>query len=87
MIVGLTQQYANYYASSGIGDLAVIMLLALTLLVRPSGLARQMAAGALRRAAGIVFALAVLAFLAAVPDALVGHARRLLVPARQPRAR
>jgi branched-chain amino acid transport system permease protein len=39
VIVGLTQQYANYYASSGIGDLAVIMLLALTLLVRPSGLA------------------------------------------------
>ena len=39
VIVGLTQQYANYYASSGIGDLAVIMLLALTLLIRPSGLA------------------------------------------------
>jgi branched-chain amino acid transport system permease protein len=39
VVVGLTQQYANYYASSGIGDLAVIMLLALTLLVRPSGLA------------------------------------------------
>ena len=39
VIVGLTQQYANYYASSGVGDLAVIMLLALTLLVRPSGLA------------------------------------------------
>ena len=39
VVVGLTQQYANYYASSGVGDLAVIMLLALTLLVRPSGLA------------------------------------------------
>ncbi len=39
VIVGLTQQYANYYASSGVGDLAVILLLALTLLVRPSGLA------------------------------------------------
>ena len=39
VIVGLTQQYANYYASSGVGDLAVIMLLALTLLIRPSGLA------------------------------------------------
>ena len=37
--MGLTQQYANYYASSGVGDLAVIMLLALTLLIRPSGLA------------------------------------------------
>jgi branched-chain amino acid transport system permease protein len=39
VVVGLTQQYANYYASAGIGDLAVIMLLALTLLVRPSGFA------------------------------------------------
>jgi branched-chain amino acid transport system permease protein len=39
VVVGLTQQYANYYASSGVGDLAVIMLLALTLLVRPSGFA------------------------------------------------
>ena len=39
VIVGLPQQYANYYASSGVGDLAVILLLALTLLVRPSGLA------------------------------------------------
>jgi branched-chain amino acid transport system permease protein len=38
-VVGLTQQYANYYASAGVGDLAVIMLLALTLLVRPSGFA------------------------------------------------
>jgi branched-chain amino acid transport system permease protein len=39
VVVGLTQQYANYYASSGLGDLAVIALLALTLLVRPSGFA------------------------------------------------
>jgi branched-chain amino acid transport system permease protein len=39
VVVGLTQQYANYYASAGVGDLAVILLLALTLLVRPSGFA------------------------------------------------
>jgi branched-chain amino acid transport system permease protein len=39
VVVGLTQQYANYYASAGIGDLAVILLLALTLLIRPSGFA------------------------------------------------
>jgi branched-chain amino acid transport system permease protein len=39
VVVGLTQQYANYYASSGVGDLAVIALLALTLLARPSGFA------------------------------------------------
>jgi branched-chain amino acid transport system permease protein len=43
VVVGLTQQYANYYASSGIGDLAVILLLAVTLLVRPSGFAGKWA--------------------------------------------
>ncbi len=42
--VGLTQQYANYYASSGLGDLAVVLLLALVLLVRPGGLARPVVA-------------------------------------------
>jgi branched-chain amino acid transport system permease protein len=41
--VGLIQQYANYYASSGIGDLAVVMLLALVLLARPAGLAPKVA--------------------------------------------
>jgi branched-chain amino acid transport system permease protein len=41
--VGLIQQYANYYASSGTGDLAVVLLLALVLLVRPSGLAPKVA--------------------------------------------
>jgi branched-chain amino acid transport system permease protein len=41
--VGLLQQYANYYASSGTGDLAVVLLLALTLLVRPGGLAPKVA--------------------------------------------
>jgi branched-chain amino acid transport system permease protein len=41
--VGLIQQYANYYASSGTGDLAVVLLLALTLLVRPAGLAPKVA--------------------------------------------
>ena len=43
VVVGLLQQYANYYASSGIGDLAVVFLLALTLLVRPGGLAPKVA--------------------------------------------
>jgi branched-chain amino acid transport system permease protein len=42
--VGLLQQYANYYGSqhgagSGIGDLSVMLLLAVVLLVRPAGLA------------------------------------------------
>jgi len=41
--VALIQQYANYYASSGIGDLAVVMLLAAVLLVRPGGLAPKVA--------------------------------------------
>jgi branched-chain amino acid transport system permease protein len=39
VIVGAIQQYANFYASSGVGDLCVVLLLAVTLLVRPSGLA------------------------------------------------
>jgi branched-chain amino acid transport system permease protein len=38
-VVGLTQQYANYYASSGIGDMVVVLLLGLVLLARPQGLA------------------------------------------------
>jgi branched-chain amino acid transport system permease protein len=38
VIVGLLQQYVNY-KSAGVGDLSVVLLLALTLLVRPSGLA------------------------------------------------
>jgi len=41
--VGLIQQYANYYASSGTGDLAVVLLLAAVLLVRPAGLAPKVA--------------------------------------------
>ncbi|MDQ3086300.1 MAG: branched-chain amino acid ABC transporter permease [Actinomycetota bacterium] len=43
VIVGLIQQYANYYASSGLGDLAVVLLLALVLLARPGGLAPRVA--------------------------------------------
>jgi branched-chain amino acid transport system permease protein len=44
VLVAIVQQYANYYGTryldtSGIGDLSVVLLLALTLLVRPSGLA------------------------------------------------
>lgn len=37
-VVGLVQQFANYYAASGIGDLSVVLLLAVVLLVRPQGL-------------------------------------------------
>jgi branched-chain amino acid transport system permease protein len=38
VMVGLLQQYVNY-ESAGVGDLSVVLLLAVTLLVRPSGLA------------------------------------------------
>jgi branched-chain amino acid transport system permease protein len=37
--VGLLQQYVNFYASAGVGDLSVMLLLAAVLLARPSGLA------------------------------------------------
>lgn len=33
--VGLVQQFANYYTASGLGDLAVVVLLAALLLLRP----------------------------------------------------
>jgi len=38
VVVALVQQFANYYASSGMGDLSVVLLLAVVLLVRPGGL-------------------------------------------------
>ena len=46
--VGLVQQYANYYAAdwldwSGAGDVAVMLLLASVLLLRPEGLAPKVA--------------------------------------------
>ena len=37
IVVGLVQQYANYYASSGLGDLSVVLLLGAVLLIRPRG--------------------------------------------------
>jgi branched-chain amino acid transport system permease protein len=43
VVVGLVQQYANYYASSGLGDLSVVLLLALVLLFRPRGLSGNLA--------------------------------------------
>ncbi len=36
--VGLVQQLANYYAASGVGDLAVVLLLAAVLLLRPKSM-------------------------------------------------
>ena len=37
VVVALTQQYTNYYASAGIGDMVVVLLLGVVLLVRPRG--------------------------------------------------
>jgi branched-chain amino acid transport system permease protein len=39
VLVGLTQQYTNYYASSGVGDMIVVLLLGIVLLTRPRGIA------------------------------------------------
>jgi len=38
LIVGLLQQYANFYALVGVGDLIIVLLLAGVLLTRPQGL-------------------------------------------------
>jgi branched-chain amino acid transport system permease protein len=38
VIVGLLQQFLNFYAAAGTGDFAVVILLAVVLLVRPGGL-------------------------------------------------
>ncbi|GAB2679525.1 branched-chain amino acid ABC transporter permease [Thalassiella azotivora] len=43
VVVGLVQQLANYYAASGVGDLSVVLLLALVLLARPAGLSGRTA--------------------------------------------
>jgi branched-chain amino acid transport system permease protein len=45
VVVGLTQQYTNYYGSSGIGDMVVVLLLGLVLLARPRGLAGAVVGG------------------------------------------
>src|SRR5207247_2480511 len=42
VVVGLSQQYVNYY-SVGVGDLSVVLLLALVLLLRPATLAGRTA--------------------------------------------
>jgi branched-chain amino acid transport system permease protein len=38
VVVGLVQQLANYYAASGVGDLSVVLLLAVVLLLRPASM-------------------------------------------------
>ncbi|MFJ4804420.1 branched-chain amino acid ABC transporter permease [Streptomyces murinus] len=41
--VGLVQQFANYYTTAGLGDVAVVVLLAALLLIRPRGLTGRLA--------------------------------------------
>lgn len=41
--VGLVQQFANYYVTGGLGDLSVVVMLAVLLLVRPRGLTGRLA--------------------------------------------
>ncbi|MER6719991.1 MULTISPECIES: branched-chain amino acid ABC transporter permease [Streptomyces] len=43
VVIGLVQQFANYYTTAGLGDLAVVVLLAALLLVRPRGLTGRLA--------------------------------------------
>lgn len=43
VVVGLTQQFVNFFAGAGIGDLTVVVLLAATLLLRPQGLLGEVA--------------------------------------------
>lgn len=42
-VIGLVQQFANYYTAAGLGDLAVVVLLAALLLLRPRGLTGRLA--------------------------------------------
>jgi branched-chain amino acid transport system permease protein len=43
VLVGLVQQFANYYTASGVGEASVVLLLAVLLLVRPRGLVGSIA--------------------------------------------
>ncbi|WIM97344.1 branched-chain amino acid ABC transporter permease [Actinoplanes oblitus] len=43
VVVGLLQQFVNYYGASGAGDVSVVALLAIVLLLRPAGIAGKAA--------------------------------------------
>lgn len=43
VLVALAQQFVNYYVATGLGDIAVVALLAVVLLVRPQGLLGRVA--------------------------------------------
>ena len=63
--VGLIQQYANYYASSGLGDLAVVLLLALVLLREARGAGAE--GGALTRVRPFLVPAVLFAVFALIP--------------------
>ncbi len=44
IVVGLMQQFLNFYAAAGVGDFAVVLLLAAVLLLRPGGFLGEPAA-------------------------------------------
>ena len=87
VVVGLLQQFANYYASAGVGDISVVMLLALVLLVRPSGLSGKRRRRRIEDAPASACAIPVglLVLLAFVPPISVDIPHRLQRAARQPR--
>jgi branched-chain amino acid transport system permease protein len=39
VVVGVVQQFLNFYGAAGVGDFSVVLLLAIVLLVRPGGFA------------------------------------------------
>jgi branched-chain amino acid transport system permease protein len=43
VLVGLLQQFVNYYGAAGAGDVCVVALLAVVLLLRPQGIAGRVA--------------------------------------------
>ena len=78
--VALLQNYANFYGTTGAGDMAVVALLAITLLVRPHGLAPE--GRALRRALRWGLPAALVVLLAVLPYLALGYSCRVLWAAR-----
>ncbi len=57
VVVGSMRRFANYYASSGLGDLGVVLLLGVVLFVRPAGLSGSFASGPSPTPLGVFVAL------------------------------
>ena len=66
VVVGLVQQYANYYGSSGLGDLSVVLLLGVVLLAARAGSparSLRMSRAVIRGSSGRSSSFGVLAFV------------------------